>query len=295
VTEGDPIWLDRRLFPYDSRFVDVHGNRLHYIDEGSGPLLLFLHGNPTWSFLYRHIVERLAHHFRCIAVDYPGFGLSVARRGYGFTPPDQTIVIEGFVDALDLPKLSIMVQDWGGPIGLGFAARRPDRVQSLIIGNSFAWPATPGMKGFSYVFGNPLARFLIRRTNVLARWLIPAGISRTLSAAELAAYLGPFPTPASRLPTWIFAREIRASAPYLAEVEAGLARLRDKPALIVWGSADGAFQAADRDRFASLFADHHIVDLVDAKHFIQEDAAPKIAAAILEWRSRLIASEEAVR
>jgi haloalkane dehalogenase len=295
VREDDPVWLDRRLFPYDSRFVDVGGHRLHYIDEGSGPVLLFLHGNPTWSFLYRHIVRRLSPHFRCIAVDYPGFGLSVARRGYGFTPREHSMAIEGFVDALDLSLLSIMVQDWGGPIGLGFAARQPDRVQSLIIGNSFAWPATPGMKGFSYIFGTPFAHYLIRRTNVLARWLIPAGISRTLSAAELAACLGPFPTPASRLPTWIFARHIRASAPYLAEVERGLNRLSDKPALILWGSADGAFQAADRDRFASLFADHRIVDLFDAKHFIQEDAAPEIAAAILDWRSRLIVSEEAVR
>ena len=116
----------------------------------------------------------------------------------------------------------------------------------------------------------------------------PSGAARlaslgALTALELAAYLGPFPTPASRLPTWIFAREIRGSAAYLAEVEAGLARLADTPALIVWGDADGAFRAPDRDRFARLFPDHHVVNLPGAKHFIQENAPDAIAAAIRDW------------
>lgn len=283
MDEGNPHWLDRALFPFTSRFVDVGANRVHYIDEGTGPVLLLLHGNPTWSFLYRHIVRLLSPHFRCIALDYPGFGLSTASAGYGYTPREHSGVLEGFVDALGLHDLRIMVQDWGGPIGLGLAGRRPDLVHSLIIGNSFAWPATAGMKGFSYVMGNPVARRLITRRNMLARWLIPAGTNRTLTEAELAAYMGPFPTPASRLPTWIFARQIRASAGYLAEVEAGLARLRGKPALIVWGDADGAFRAADRDRFAGLFPNHRIVDLPGAKHLIQENAPEAIASAILDW------------
>ena len=282
MNEGNPTWLDRTLFPFTSKFVEVDANRIHYIDEGVGPTLLLLHGNPTWSFLYRHIVRGLSQHFRCIALDYPGFGLSTASSTYGYTPREHSDVLEGFVDALDLRDLRIMVQDWGGPIGLGFAGRRPERVHSLIIGNSFAWPATKGMKGFSHVMGNPIARYFITRRNMLARWLIPAGTNRTLTEAELAAYMGPFPTALSRLPTWIFARQIRASAGFLAEVEAGLGRLRDKPALVVWGAADGAFGPADRDRFASLFPTHRIVDLPGAKHYIQENAPDAIISAILD-------------
>ena len=282
--EGNPSWLDRTLFPFTSRFVRVRGNEVHYIDEGSGPTLLLLHGNPTWSFLYRHLVLRLSPHFRCVALDYPGFGLSTAAPGYGYTPREHSDVVEGFVDALDLSDLGIMVQDWGGPIGLGFAGRRPERVRSLVIGNSFAWPATTGMRGFSYVVGNPVSRYLITRHNLLARWLIPAGTNRKLTEAELAAYLGPFPTRASRLPTWVFARQIREGVDYLREVEAGLARLSDKPALIVWGDADGAFRPSDRDRFASLFPRRCVVDLPGAKHFIQENAPGEIASAILGWK-----------
>ena len=283
--ENDPGWLDRTVFPFASRFLDVGGNRIHYIDEGSGPSLLLLHGNPSWSFLYRHIVLRLAPHFRCVAPDYPGFGLSTATSAYGYTAREHSGVLEGFVDALGLSELRIMVQDWGGPIGLGLAGRRPELAHSFIIGNSFAWPATTAMKGFSYVVGNPLSRCLVTRYNLLARWLIPAGINRTLTDAELAAYMGPFPTAASRLPTWIFARQIRDSASYLSEVEAGLAKLSDKPALIVWGDADGAFRAADRDRFAGLFSMHRVVELRGAKHFIQENAPEAIASAVLAWSS----------
>ena len=113
---------------------------------------------------------------------------------------------------------------------------------------------------------------------------IPAGTNRTVTEEEMAAYTGPFPTPEARLPTWIFAREIRRSEDYLSEVEAGLARIADKPALIVWGDADGAFRAPDRDRFAQLFPNHRIVNLPGAKHFIQENAPEEIAWAVLDWQ-----------
>jgi len=277
-----PDWLDRSLFPFTSRSLEIAGNTLHYIDEGMGPTLLLLHGNPTWSFLYRHLVRQLAPHFRCIALDYPGFGLSTAGPGYGFTPREHSHLVEQLVERLGLRELRIMVQDWGGPIGLGFAGRRPELVHSLILGNTFAWSAqgSTGLTVFSKLFGSRLARWLITRYNVLARWLIPAGINRKLSAAELAAYLGPFSTPAARLPTWVFAKEITGSRAYLTEVEAGLAQLRDKPALVVWGEADGAFREPDRRRLQQYFPTHRVCLLPQAKHFIQENAPAEISAAI---------------
>lgn len=176
-----------------------------------------------------------------------------------------------------------MVQDWGGPIGLGFAGRRPELVHSLILGNTWAWPAQGGMVAFSLVFGNCLARFLIRRYNTLAKWLIPAGTNRPLTEAELRAYMAPFSTPASRLPTWIFPREIRGSKAYLTQVEAGLSRLREKSALVVWGEADGAFGEAERVRLLEYFPHHNVCLLAGAKHFIQENAPNEICAAILAF------------
>src|SRR5207302_280108 len=120
---------------------------VHYVDEGQGPVVLMLHGNPSWSFLYRKIIRELSTNHRCIAVDYPGFGLSTARAGYGFTPREHSAVVEKWAASLDLKDVTLMVQDWGGPIGLGWAGRNPDRVKALLIGNTWAWPVN-GDKGF---------------------------------------------------------------------------------------------------------------------------------------------------
>ena len=108
-----PEWVSGALFPYESHFVDVDGSRLHYVDEGDGPVLLLLHGNPTWSFLYRHVIGGLRHRFRCIALDLPGFGLSSPAPGYGFTPAEHARVVERFVAELALSSFTPVVHDWG--------------------------------------------------------------------------------------------------------------------------------------------------------------------------------------
>src|ERR671935_3086202 len=112
-----PMWVPEDLFPFESRYADVAGSRVHYVEGGSAPPLLLLHGNPTWSFLYRDLIKALRDRYRCIAVDYPGFGLSRAAPGYGFTPAEHADVLEKLVLELDVRDATMMVQDWGGPIG----------------------------------------------------------------------------------------------------------------------------------------------------------------------------------
>src|SRR5262245_15176294 len=195
-TLSRPPWLDEKLFPFESHVIKIDGNCLHYVDEGSGPTLLLLHGNPTWSFLYRHIIKRLSGRFRCVAVDFPGFGLSVARSGYSFKPREHRAVLEEFVKVLDLRDVGLMVQDWAGPIGLGFAGRNPDRIRALLICNTWAWPAqgSKQLRWFSRVVGSAVARFFILNFNAFVNLVIPFGISRRLTPAEMRAYRGPFPT-----------------------------------------------------------------------------------------------------
>ncbi len=135
-----PDWVDPELFPYESRYVELDGASVHYVDEGSGPTLLMLHGNPTWSFLYREVIAALRDRFRCLALDYPGFGLSTAAPGYGFTAAEHSETVARFVSELDLQGWTPVVQDWGGPIGLEAAARDPERVAALAILNTWAWP-----------------------------------------------------------------------------------------------------------------------------------------------------------
>ncbi len=278
--------LEPGSFPFESKFVDLAGTRLHYIDEGSGPVLLMIHGNPTWSFAFRHLVIALRDRFRCIAIDLPGFGLSTPRAGYGFLPEEHAQVLAEFVDALDITSFTPCVQDWGGPIGLSLAGHRPDRVERLIIGNTFGWPVNGDVhfELFSRLMGGPIGRFAIRRYNAFVNVLIPAGIKRApVTQSVMHAYRQALPTPDRRMPSWIFPREILGSRDFLAQCEAGLASLREKPALIVWGDADFAFRPKERARFETSFPNSRTVMLTGAGHYIWEDAPDEIAAAVNAW------------
>jgi haloalkane dehalogenase len=113
---------------------------VHYVDEGSGPVIMFFHGNPTWSFRYRYVIIGLRDQFRCIAVDYLGFGLSDRPSGFGYTPEEHAQVVGDLVDHLDLDGYLTMGQDWGGPISMAVATTRADRVRGVILGNTWFWP-----------------------------------------------------------------------------------------------------------------------------------------------------------
>jgi haloalkane dehalogenase len=280
-----PAWVPRELYPFESQFAEIDGARLHYVDEGSGPPLLLLHGNPTWSFLYREIIRGLSDRFRCVAVDHPGFGLSRAPDGYGFTPAEHARVLEQLVVELDLGDVTMMVQDWGGPIGFAVATRHPDRFRAFVIGNTWAWPKSdPGTQIFSRLMGGPMGAYLILRRNFFIEKILPGNVKRRqLSDAEMGAYRGPFPTPESRRPLHVLPREILASRPFLADIESKLGQLADRRALLVWPTKDIAFREPERRRWEEVFPDHRTVILDGAGHYIQEDAPAEIVAAIRDW------------
>jgi haloalkane dehalogenase len=283
-----PPWVDARLFPFESRFLEVDGNLVHYVDEGEGPVLLMLHGNPTWGFLFRDLIAGLRDRFRCVAPDLPGFGLSRARAGYGFTPAEHAEVIRRFVSDQDLHGMTLFVQDWGGPIGLHAVSREPHRCEALVIGNTWAWPVDtdPHFTRFSRIMGGPVGRLAIRHANAFVNLLVPAGHRRRrLSGAEMAMYRRPFPTRASRMPTNVFPREILGSTAWLREVEAGLPLLAHLPALILWGARDFAFRAQERRRFEAAFPHHRTHVIAEAGHYLWADAPESVLAAFLDWRS----------
>jgi haloalkane dehalogenase len=282
-----PVWVDEQLFPFESRFVDVAGARVHYVDEGDGPVFIGLHGNPTWSFLYRHIVQGLKDRFRCIALDYPGFGLSAAPPGYGYTIAEHARIVEGFVEHLGLDDVTLMVQDWGGPIGFWVATRQPERFRAFVIGNTWAWPLTGDRRAewFSKILGSAVpGGLLVRRADIFTNVFMQAGSRRRgLTPAERAMYKRPHPTPESRLPVHVMPREILGAHRLLADVERGLDRLADKPALIVWGDKDPAFREPIRLRWERTFPNHRTEILHGASHYIQEDAPDEIVAAVRAW------------
>jgi haloalkane dehalogenase len=278
------------LLPFEHHYVELDGSRIHYLDEGSGDTVLLLHGNPAWSFLYRKIIAGLRDEFRCLAPDYPGYGLSSAGpAGYGYTPREHSDILEQFIDALELRSLTVMVQDWGGPIGLGLAGRRPELIRALIIGNTFAWPNTElRIRAFSAIMGGPAGRTLTDRFNLVPRFFFWRGFAQPLAPGVHDAYMAPWRDRARRLPATIGPRQLIAAAAYLREVESGLARIASRPVLIVWGAKDFAFDHSNRARFEAAFPSHQTIVYPDASHFLQEDVGERIALAFKAFYRRFV-------
>ncbi len=275
--------VSRELYPFEDRWLDRDGVSMHYIGVGDGLPVLMLHGNPTWSFLYRDVITQVKDICRCIAPDYPGFGFSDHPPNYGYTPREHARWIEALIDHLHLERFVMVVQDWGGPIGLSIAANRPESIAGLVILNTWAWPSRGGMILFSHIMGDAFGRWLIRRHNFFARKIVPACISRPEKKTPeiLKAYTDPFPTPDSRIGTWVFPRQIRMNSEWLGQTERGLARLHDKPVEFVWAMKDPAFaKKAIIEKWRRLFFDAPFDRVEDANHFIQEDAPDRVAVSI---------------
>jgi haloalkane dehalogenase len=274
----------RELYPFESHWFHSPVGRMHYVDEGRGPPILFCHGNPTWSFLYRNVILSLRNQFRCVAIDYPGFGLSDRPMRFGYTPQEQTRVVVQLVNRLDLRNLVIVGHDWGGPIGVATALSDPDRIRGLAFGNTWFWPpAYSRMNLFSRFMSTSYMQKAILERNFFVEKLIPAQVVRTLSPLEMDHYRGVQATPEMRRGVAEFPRQINVARPWLAALARGAEReLARKPLLLTWGMRDIGAPPKYMRKWRRVFPDHRVVELPQAKHFIHEDASPEIARSIAE-------------
>jgi haloalkane dehalogenase len=278
-----PAWVDSELYPFDDHW---SADGIHYVDEGDGQPLFMLHGNPTWSFTWRRVIEGLRDRYRCIAPDLPGFGLSRAPlAGYGFTPREHAEAIGALVRELDLRDATLLVQDWGGPIGFAVAGAMPERFSRYVVCNTWAWSMNDNRAArvFSGFLGGPIGRFLILRRNFFVEKIIPRASRGDLDERVMDMYRGPFPTPESRRPVAVMPKEIIASTPWLEEVERAIQR---RPALILWPTHDQAFRDDERRRWEELLPEHETVMLEGARHYVGEDAPDEIVAAVRSWSGR---------
>src|SRR5215212_1490009 len=273
----------RELYPFEARWFESAAGRMHYVDEGSGQPILMCHGNPTWSFQYRNVIRAVRERFRCVAVDYLGFGLSDRPPGFGYTPAEHAAVVGELVRELDLSELIVMGHDWGGPIGTSVASSDPDRVHGLVLGNTWFWPIDRRGRIFSKVMSSRPLQQLILKRNLFVERLLPSGISRKLSAEEMDHYRRVQPTPEARVGVAEFPRQIVAATPWLAQLSVAVPReLGSKRVLITFPMRDVAFRPGDTlPRMRQAFSDAEVVELPRAKHYFVEDAPDEVAEAVL--------------
>ena len=283
-----PDWLTPSLLPAESHFLDVDGCTIHYLDEGAGDPLLFLHPAPSCAFMYREFVAGLSPRYRCIAVDYPGFGLSTAAPGFAYGLEDQAQVLAGFVAKLDLRNITLLVHDAGGPIGMGAAVRDPDRYRAFVISDTFAFPLRrffPILVMLRLVSSRP-GRWLNRRLNLLP-WAVAtlAPVGRRLPKPIRRAYLRFFETVESRDRIMhLFSRMARSDA-YLSELETAVkAKLGDRRALILFGQFDPVRLLGFARRWRAIFP-RHTTDWVPLEgHFPHEGNPEWMMRAIRRWK-----------
>ncbi len=275
----------RDLYPFRSNWHEQAGSRLHYLDEGSGPAVLMLHGNPTWSFLYRSLITELRATHRCIVPDYPGFGLSDLPPEQNQTPQEHARRIDSLIRDLDLESFVLVGHDWGGPIGLSLAVQYPGRVDGVVLANTWCWEPDWWMGLFSRLWGGPLGKYLCLNHNGFARWMIPLGVHHRdrLTPEIREAYVRPLDQPERRRGTWAFPRSIRRASDWVRRTEDRLTKLRSVPVHLVWGMKDPAFGWNPYlDQWNQRFPQAEVIRLNDASHYVPEDRPGALVRATLE-------------
>jgi len=285
-----PDWLARE-YPFAPKSCTTPGGaRLSYLDEGprGDEAVLMLHGNPTWSFYYRHLVRALMPTMRCIVPDHIGMGLSEKPENYDYTLGTRIADVSALVASLGLKRVHLVVHDWGGAIGFGFAARHPALIGRLTILNTAAFASSRIPARIALCKAPLIGPLLVRGLNGFAwpaTWM--SMHRRSLTGAEKAGFLFPYNSWAARVAVSAFVRDIPLDATHpswatLATVERGLAQFRDRPALVMWGGRDFCFNDSFLARWRELFPQAETHRLADAGHYVLEDArdevVPRIAA-----------------
>jgi haloalkane dehalogenase len=274
-------------YDFAPHYVEQDGLRMHYVDEGDGPPVLLLHGEPTWSYLYRKVIPELAVVARCIAPDYFGFGRSdkpVEREWYSYDA--HAASLERLVDELDLRDVSVVMQDWGGPLGMRLAVERPDRIARLVVMNTGIFSGRPPSDTWLRF------RELVRRTGTDFQpgQLIRITCTSELPDAVAAAYDAPFSAPESKTGVLMFPELVpdgpeHPSAASMLEVREKL-RAWSRPALVFFGDSDPIFSPRVAERFAELIPGAELqAPLAGAGHFLQEDAGEEVGRRIAAWLS----------
>jgi haloalkane dehalogenase len=278
--------VDRAGYPFAHRFVELLEGRMHYVDEGRGEPVLFVHGTPTWSYEWRHLIRELAPGWRCIAPDLLGFGLSDRPPGFAYTPEAHAALVAAFTERLGLERFTMVVHDYGGPIGLPLVLQRPERVGRLVLLNTWMWPLDddPGLGRKGRLAASALGRLLYRRCNASLRLLMPHayGDRRKLTAAIHRQYLAPFPSGDDRERVlWALARALLGSSAYYAGLWQRRAGLRGRPVLLVWGMCDPAFGPSALARWEEVFGPAaRVLRLPEAGHWPHEEAPDAVGQEI---------------
>ncbi len=278
------------LYPFKTNFLKLDSLNYHYLDEGEGDPLLMLHGNPTWSFYYRSLIRGLQHQNRCVVPDHMGCGLSDKPQDYEYTLETHIQNVEALVEHLKLENITLVVHDWGGAIGMGFATRHPEKIKRLIIFNTAAFISNRIPWSINICRNPVVGPIAIQSLNAFSRVaLIRASkVPGRMDGKVRDGYLAPYQTPEDRIAQLRFVQDIPmtpdvASYPVVQKIEAGLGEFKNHPTLIVWGLKDFCFTEHFLERWKLIFPDAEVQALKKAGHYVVEDAYEEIIPNMIRF------------
>lgn len=285
-----PTWIDQNEYPYAPQQFSLPAGMMSYVDEGDGEPVVLVHGNPTWSFEFRALINHFSTTHRCIAPDHIGFGLSDKPLDWDYLPQQHAENFEKLLESLELENITLVVGDWGGPIGLSYAINHPDKIKHIVVTNTWLWSVKSDWyyQGFSRFAGGALGRWLIRKYNFFANTIMKMayGDKRKLTPEIHQHYLMPLAKQEERKGCWVFPKQIIASSAWLADLWSQRDVLDDKIKLITWGMKDIAFRKKELKQWGKSFPNAKFVRFPDAGHFLPEEKPAELIAEMTEMLSR---------
>lgn len=289
----------RPIYPWEGHTLEVEGGRLHYLDEGprDAPVLLALHGNPTWSFYWRRVVARFSDRYRVVVPDHIGCGLSDKPQGWPYRLAGHVGNAIRLVEHLDLRRITFVLHDWGGAIGMGVATRLPERAARFVVTNTAAFRSQAIPLSIASCRIPGLGALGVRGLNGFARAATFMAVDKPLAPEVKRGLLLPYGSWADRVATLRFVQDIPLSPEHpsyaeLTRIEEGLAGLRDRPMLLVWGEKDFCFTPVFRAEWERRFPEARCLRL-DAGHYVLEDEPDAVLSAMSSFFAETAGAEAA--
>lgn len=285
------------LYPFTSHYLTIGGHQYHYVEEGSGDPVVMLHGNPSWSFYYRNLIQKLSPKFRCIAPDHIGMGYSdkPGDEAYSYTLAQRVRDLEEFLEAKGVVKdITLVLHDWGGIIGMVYARRHPDRIKRLVILNTaaFLMPKAKKLPFMLKATRTPLGAFFVRGFNAFSGGATKIGVKRIKMSKEVAAgYVAPYDSWKNRIATLRFVQDIalkKGDPGYdmIEDLENNLSLFKNTPVLIAWGLQDVVFDHIILDTWIRYMPQAEVHRFEDCGHYVLEDAQQEIGELVMDFLTR---------
>jgi haloalkane dehalogenase len=282
--KAQPGWINKKMFPFKSKWFTCNGQQMHYIDEGSGDVLLFVHGCPEWSFGYREVIKALCSSYRCVVIDHLGFGLSDKPANGDFSIKAHAMRLTNFIGHLDLKNITLILNDFGGGIGLGYGVTHSHNIKGILLFNTWCWSLKddPHFSVAGKMMKTGFMKFLYTRFNFPVNIIMPRafGNKKLLTREVHDHYRKVLPDAKSRVGVYAIAKELMDASDWWQEQWEKMDVLSNKPVSIVWGMKDTFVPASLLNRWTEKFPLAEVIKVEEAGHFVQEECPAQISAGI---------------